>query len=551
MTSRSRRGRRSAYAAVGLACAATIGITLGETASATPNRQAAPQHAAVAAGAQASDTLRIVAAEPTSGLDPNTALTQASLRVMELTYDTLLDYDRTGKLIPDLAKSWSVSKNGLTYTFNLRAAKFSDGSPITAADVVFSVKRMQQGAALQASLTDVKSVSAAGDTTVKIGLKSRSRVFLNALARVGNAAILSQKAVSADPSYFTKPTATSGPWQLTTWIPKDHLSLTANPSYWKAGFPKIKNVQYTFSADPTSAAAALDSGTADMYFPMAPTDAIRLQKAGKIKYFAPPSPGILIWGLDKTKPPFDDVRVRQAFAYMVPRDDRKTVCWNGTGGVSYGGVILPGSWAYTAGFSKYHVSKNVALANANKLLDAAGWKKSGSGRAAQGVKGVKDGTQLKVTVPFESNWEQARCNTQLLQNDLKPAGITIVPQAYDPAAFWGDVAKNKFTMYHGGDGWATVDDMMQQGFTTKGQANGIMSKWSNPQVDKLVRQAQATPDLGKAKQLYHQVQQIIETQVPTIITGAQYSIIGTTTKLNGFYGRADNSNRSLITATLS
>ena len=53
-------------------------------------------------------------------------------------------------------------------------------------------------------------------------------------------------------------------------------------------------------------------------------------------------------------------------------------------------------------------------------------KKSGSSRVAQGVKGVKDGTQLKVTVPFESNWEQARCNTQLLQNDLKPAGITIV-----------------------------------------------------------------------------------------------------------------------------
>lgn len=501
--------------------------------------------------AQSGDpTLRIAAAEPTSGLDPATAVTQASLRVMELVYDTLLDYDRNGKLVPDLAQSWKLAPNGKSYTFRLRGnAKFSDGSRITAQDVRFSLQRAAKSASLKASLAVMKQVVVVNPTTVRVTLAQPSRVFLNSLARVGAAAILSQKAVEGNSAYFTKPTATSGPWTLTEWIPKDHLTLAANASYWRAGYPKIKTIQYTFSEDPTSAAAALQSGTADMYYPMAPTDAIRLKKAGKIKYFAPAQPGTLFWGLDKTKPPFDDVRVRQAVAYTVPRDDRQKVCWEGTGGISYGALILPGSWAYTPGLDRFKVSPKVALQRAAKLLDAAGWRGSGV-RKAQGVKAVKDGTSLKVSVPFESNWAQSRCNTQLLKAALKPLGVDIVPQAYDPASFWADVAKNKFTMYHGGNGWGTVDEMMQQGLTTAGQSNSIMSKWSNPEVDKLVAQAQATPSVAKAKQLYRRVQQVVLDQQPFINTGAQYSIIATTPKLRGYYGRADLANRSLVTATL-
>jgi peptide/nickel transport system substrate-binding protein len=548
MSRNLRHARRGRYTAAAVACAAVVGVTVsGVTASAHT------QSAAGAAGAKASPALRIVAAEPTSGFDPNTAVTQASLRVMELTYDQLLDYDAQGHLVADLAKSWSLSPSGLSYTFKLRSAKFSDGSPITAADVAFSLQRAAKGAALGSSLTMMKTASAVNSSTVKVTLKTRSRVFLNALARVGNAAILSKAAVSAGgATYFTKPTATSGPWVLSDYIPKDHLTLTANPYYWKAGYPKIKTITYTFSSDPTSAAAALDSGTADMYFPMAPTDALRLKKAGKINMYAPASPGILIWGLDKSKAPFNDVRVRQAFAYMVPRDDRKTVCWQGTGGVSYGSVILPGSWAYTPGLDRFKVSKAVAVKRADALLQAAGWQANGNGtRTAHGIKGVKDGTQLKVSVPFEANWDQARCNTQLMANALKPAGINIVPQAYDPASFWSDVAKNKFSMYHGGDGWATVDDMMQQAFTSNGQANSIMTKWGSPRLDKIINEAQATSNLNKAKALYHQAQLILLNQMPTIITGAQYSVVGTSTQLHGYYGRADNSNRSLITATIS
>jgi peptide/nickel transport system substrate-binding protein len=496
--------------------------------------------------------LNIISAEPTSGLDPNTAVTQTSLRVTELMYDTLLDYDQQGNIVADLAQKWTPSANGLSYTFTLQSnAKFSDGTPITGSDVKFSVERAAKGQALGASLSAMKSIDVINPTTVQINLKAPSRVFLNALARVGNAAILSQKAVESNPSYFTKPTATSGPWMLDQWTPQSKLTLTANPNYWRTGYPKIKTINYTFSNDPTSEAAAVEAGTADMTFPMAPNDSIRLQKAGITTSYPTPTPGVVMWGLDKSKAPFNDVRVRQAFAYVVPRADKQSACWNDIGANATGSLAFDGSWAYTAGFNKYDVPKAQGLSTAGALLDQVGWKVgSGSGREAQGVPGVADGTKLAITVPYENNWSQARCNTELLQADLAPLGVKITPQAYDAATFYPDVAKNKFEMYHAGDQWATFDDELQQGFTCKGQVTDLIAKWCNPQVDKLIAEAQATLDLAKAKQLYAQVQQIVQDEQPAIVTGNQYAVVGLAKKVQGYVARSDGSNRSLISATI-
>ncbi|WP_169317173.1 ABC transporter substrate-binding protein [Actinacidiphila oryziradicis] len=503
-------------------------------------------------GAGSSSELNIISAEPTSGLDPNTAVTQTSLRVMELMYDTLIDYDAKGGLVPDLATKWAPSANGKSYTFSLRkGAKFSDGSAITATDVKFSLERAAKGQALKTALSDMTSVNVLDPSTVKVNLKSPSRVFLNALARVGNAAILSQKAVTANTSYFTKPTATSGPWSLQQWTPQSNLGLTANTFYWRTGFPKIKTINYAFSSDGTTEASALQAGTADMTYPMAPEDALRLQKAGAINYYPTPTPGVVMWGLDKTKPPFNDVRARQAVAYMAPRADKQSACWSNIGANATGNLIFNGNWAYTPGLNKYGVSQSDALAKAGALLDAAGWKMgSGGVRQAEGVKGVANGTKFAVTVPYENAWTQARCNTQLLQSDLKPLGVQITPQAYDTATFYPDVAKNKFQMYHAGDQWATVDDEMSQAFTCNGQATNLIAKWCDPQVDDLIAKAQATLDLTKAKQYYAQVQQIVEDQVPAIVTGNQYAVVGLATRVHGYVARADGSNRSLIEATL-
>ncbi|MGB3375983.1 MAG: ABC transporter substrate-binding protein [Microbacterium sp.] len=489
--------------------------------------------------------LRIIATEPSAGLDPAVAVTQASLRVMELMYDTLVDYDKDNNLVPMIAEDWKMSDDGLTYVFTLRDASFSDGSAITADDVVYSVERAAAGEAMGGRLTALTSVEVTGDKEVTMTLSEPSRVFLNALAATGSAAILKKEAVEANADYFAKPTATSGPWQLKENVQQSHATLSANENYWNTDLSLFDEITYTYSTDTTAMAAAVETGTADMTYNMRPADAVRLGDAGTIQFFEAPSPGILSWGVDKSQPPFDDVDVRQAVAYIAPRADRLETCWSDIGPVSYGEVIYEGQDFYTEGEQRFDLDANAALKKANALLDQAGWK-----AGADGVR-EKDGVKLAVDVPYENTWTQARCNTEMLQQALQPAGIAITPVAYDRANFWTDVAADKFKMYHAGNNYATVDAYFQQTFACEGSANNLIAKWCNEDVDAMIAQALASSDTDKVKDLYRQVQDIILDEQPMITTGAQYAVIGASPKLEGYYPRADASNRALMYATLS
>ncbi len=502
-------------------------------------------------GAGSDQTLRIQAGEPV-GLDPAVTVTQRSLRAMELIYDTLVDYDADNQLVPALAESWEVSEDGLSYVFTLRDAKFSDGSAITAADVVFSLERARTSETMANTFAVVESIEETGDKEVTVTLTEPSRVFLNAIAAVGQSVILSQAAVEGDPDYFTSPTVTSGPWTIESYTPKSGAKFVANEHYWNTGFPIIQTIEYTFNDDNTAMATGLETDTIDFAFNMKPADAVRLSDAGTAQYFEAPSAGLLSWSFDKTKAPFDNVDVRQAVAYLVPREDRLQTCWEGIGAVSFGDQIFPGQDFHTQGPDPYDVSKEEALATAIELLEGAGWVEGADGvRVSQGVAGLADGTPLAVNVPYENSWAQARCNTEMLQQSLAPAGIAITPEAYDPAQFWGDAADGKFTFWHGGNSYATVDIFFAQTFLCDGSVNALITRWCNDEVDALIKQAQATSDLDEAAELYRQVQDIIIEEAPFITTGGQFAVIGASTKLTDYYPRADASNRGLIYASLA
>ncbi len=496
-------------------------------------------------------TLNIVTAEPTAGLDPALARTQASLRLMELIYDTLIDYDANEKLAPGIAESWKFSGDGLSLTFNIRSnAKFSDGSPITPADVVFSLKRAVASATMKAVYASVTGVEAKGSSQVVLTLSNKVRTLLDTIATAGSSAILSQKAVSANPAYFTIPKVTSGPWVLTSNIPQDRAKLEANTNYWRTGYPKINSINYVYSGDRTANAAALEAGTQDMSFPMAPIDAIRLKKAGKIDYSLAQGPTMLFWGFNKTIAPFNDLRVRQAIAYLVPRKEKQDVCWEGIGPVSYGNIIFSGPLKNSQ-FKTYDVSKSVAVKRANALLTKAGWISSGGTavRTANAVAGVADGTKLSFKVAFETNWAQARCHTELMSQAVKAAGIDAIPQAADNPTFWTEVGKGTFGMYHGGNGYPTVDLQMQSAFTCNGGSVNIMAKWCNKEFDAIVAVA-ITSSIPVARTLYRRAEVIVDKELPLIMVGGQYNVVGFNSKLKGYSARFDSSNRNLITSTV-
>ena len=500
----------------------------------------------------ATTTLNIIASEPTTGFDPAIAKTQASLRVMELIYDGLVDYNSDGDIVPGIAESWKSSNGGLTLTFKIRSnAKFSDGSAITPEDVVFSLERAAASGTMKAAYANMKSVDASGSSSVVVKLGKKDRTFMDTLAWIGNSGILSKKAVSGNASYFLVPKATSGPWVLTSNIPQNKAKLEANEYYWKTGYPKIKTINYVYSSDRTANAAALQAGTQDMSFPMAPTDALRLKAAGGFNFDLAKGPTELFWGFNTKISPFNDIRVRTALAYLVPRAEKQEVCWEGIGPVSYGNLIHSGAFAQPA-LKTYKVTRASALSKARALLTQAGWVSSGGSaiREAKDVAGVKDGTKLSFKVPFEANWQQSRCHTEMMSQFVKEAGVEALPQAFDGPTFWTEASKGSFGMHHGGNGYATIDAQFLNGYTCTGGIVALIAKWCNKDFDALVTKALAS-DTARAKYSYNQAEKILNKELPLILVGGQYNVVGFNTNLKGFDARFDSSNRGLITATVS
>lgn len=486
----------------------------------------------------------MISVEPTQGFDPNIAAADASRNVMALMFDNLVDYDQSGKLVGAIAESWDVSADVKTYTFHLRQAKFSDGSLITAEDVKWSIDRMRAGEIMKGLLSNVASVTVQDHATVVVALSAPTRALPIALSRAGSAAILSKATVDGNADYFAKPTVTSGPYTMTELIPKDHATLAANPNYWKSGDPKNAGVAYTFSEDQNAWAAAIESGSEDTAF-IGYADAQRLKAAGSIPVQQSDLLTPLFWGWNTAKAPFNDKKVRQAVAYAVDRQGRIDACWFGTGAVTYGNTLRPWDPNYIEINTYQTASREEAMAKAGTLLDEAGWT-----MGADGIR-AKDGEKFSLKVPYEGNWPAAECNTLLLQSTLKPLGIDIQPDKYDPAPFWGDVAADKFVMYHGGAGATGAEDLYLNWFRTGGALTALTTHLKDPEIDKKIDAAVAAPDEASAKAAFAELEQWQADELPMLVTGYQWPQVALSPKLSGYYSRPDGYVKWIVNATVS
>ncbi|MFG2044527.1 ABC transporter substrate-binding protein [Dactylosporangium sp. NPDC048998] len=488
--------------------------------------------------------------EPSQGLDPNVAAADASRIPMAMMYETLTERDATGKLVGALAEKWESSPDNTTYTFTLKGnAGFSDGSPVTAEDVKFSFERMKTGDVMKGLLSTLTTVDVVDTKTVKFTLSAPSRIFPETVSRPGSAAILSKKAVEAKADYFTSPTVTSGPWKLTSYIPKGSAIFEINTHYPTP--PKITKIRYTFSEDQSGHAAAIESGSGDIAN-IGYTDAERLKKSGgSLQVLQSDTLAPLFWGWDRTKAPFSDKSVRQAVAYAVDREGRQTACWSGTGGVTYGNILRPWDPNYIEINTYKTASRADAISKAKALLDAAGWKEGAGGvRTAQGVPGVADGTPFKVDVPYESNWPAAGCHVQVLQQNLKDIGIEVTPDKYDPAAYWGDVAKGKFTMYHGGAGAGGAADLYQNWFHSGGSLTALTTHLADPAIDAKIDRALGAGSTDDAKTIFKDLEQWQADELPMLVVGYQWPQVAVSKRVKDFTAPLDDDSYSLVRASV-
>lgn len=502
--------------------ALVVGLTLvGCTSSPSSSPSTSSSSGGSSGAAAAPVKVTFLSVEPQQGFDPNIAATNASVEPMSWMYETLIEENPKGQWVGALASSWTVSPDGLTYTFKLRPNDgFSDGSKVTAQDVVFTFNRLKTGKSQQFLAQTMKSVSAVDDLTVKFTLNAPNRAFLNIIGTGGTSGILSQKAVEANPKYFSTPTATSGPWSLASYVPGSQMEFKVNPHFYQP--PEITDIVVPFTNDPTSNAAAVESGSADMAA-IDYSEVSSLKNNPSVQVVEEPGLAPTFFAWDTSKPPFNDLRVRQAVAYADDRDAIRKDCWFGTGLASYGNILIPGEEYYVPINTYKDAGSAADDAKAGQLLDAAGWKLQGQYRVAEGVPGVKDGTQLAVTIPYESNWTAAACHTQLLQSDLAKIGFKVTPQSYDPASFYTVAGQGKFQMYHGGDVALNTVDLFVNWFHSGGSATAITTHLNDKTIDAEIDKAVSTTSDTEAASLFKNLQEYEATQLPILVDGFQYS----------------------------
>lgn len=254
------------------------------------------------------------------GLDPTLNAAAAIREVTYLNiYEGLTRIDANGAVQPNLADSWVIADDGLSYRFALRqGVSFHDGAPFTSADVKFTLDRARgpNSTNPQKQLFDaIASVETPDPATVVVGLKRPTGTLLYNLAW-GDAVILSERSIADD---ATRPIGT-GPFRFERWARGERIELVRNPAYRDKGVPAMDRVTFRFIADPQAAAAALRAGDVDGFANLgAPEAFAEFKKDPRFAAVEGSTEGKVIMSLNNGRKPFADRRVRRALTMAIDR----------------------------------------------------------------------------------------------------------------------------------------------------------------------------------------------------------------------------------------
>lgn len=447
--------------------------------------------------------LTIGLAQEVLNLDPHTATAFSSFAVFDLVYQGLLKQDpATLRLQPALAERWSVSEDGLVYTFTLRSGvRFHDGTVLSPEDVKFTFERIldpQTKSPRASQLPAIERIEVVGSRQVRFVLKEPFAPFLNLLA--GLAVVprgFPQKV--GDPRTQTLGT---GPYRLVRFS-ADTIVLERFADYWRQGadgrpLPYLDRVVFRVIPDPSTLSSALRTGDIDLVvgFGLDATTAQILSRQAGLVVRSVPDLSYSLLGLNTSRGPLTDVRVRQAISLAVDRQELVDVVYSGQASIA--GPIPPTleEWEPIPPEKLPFYGGTDRLARARQLLEQAGYP---------------NGFTLKLmpipTVP------EALQLAQVLQQQLRRVGIRVEIEQVDFATFLDRWRRSDFDAFVSLNGGSTDPDLhlFRHVFST-GSTN--VFKFSDSETDRLLRQGRTTTDIKKRLEAYTQLQRRLAEQVP-------------------------------------
>ncbi len=455
-------------------------------------------------------------------LDPHLSGDAASAEIVVEIFSGLMAYDQDLNLIPDIAESYEVSDDGLVYTFKLREeAQFQDGKPIRAEDFKWSIERACDPATasptadtylgdiigcrdkLQGKADEVEGVEVVDDLTLQLTIDEPKGFFL-AKMTYPTAYVLDRENVEGSADWYTQPNG-SGPFKLDTFAPdQGAIILAKNENFYRDPKPVLDRVIYVVG-NPINPMNGYEEGLDQLGLPGDTYDAIQVGTANLPRVTDPNNPlsdefhstnslSVFYLGFNVDKPPFDDVKVRQAFNLAVNKARMVDVIFQGTTPVA-NGIVPPNMPGYqNPDLSDYEFDPERAL----ELI------------AESSYEDVSELPEITLHVSGTGG-EVGPVVESMLQSWEENLGVEINVEQVPWSEFLADLNNpdNPYQMYQ--LGWIAdypdPQNFLEILFHSDSTQNH--GHYSNPEVDALLDQARGTLDTEERQALYQQAEQMI------------------------------------------
>lgn len=441
-------------------------------------------------------TLSIGVDQEVVGLDPHIVTAFSSFRRLDLLYNTLVKLDYNLDIVPDLADSWEIP-DSLTYIFHLKkGVKFHNGRELTADDVKFSLERIldpKTASPGRSYIIPISNIESIDQYTIRIELSSPLASFLDGLTSK-NCAIVPKEEVEKYGNLQRNVVGT-GPFKLEEWVPDNYMKLVRNPSYFEKEFPYLDAVIFRVIPEQTSLLAGIKSGSLDIATINEGSIILQAKKDPNLVVIQVPGLNLRTFGFNNTREPFNDVRVREAIALAIDRDEIVNAAEFGMAQPSGPLAASVKKWAKPLEelpFSKPNLKK------ARELLAEAGYP---------------DGFSFNVVA--SSTYEGGLAVAQVIQSQLKKVGLRPELEVVEWGIYIDRWVKRDFdSMVELRGGSPEPDRFLYRSLHSTGGVNNWLFK--DEEVDKLLDEGRKLIKFEDRKPIYDKIQVLLSEKVPVI-----------------------------------
>jgi peptide/nickel transport system substrate-binding protein len=432
--------------------------------------------------------LTFAAVQDAQSMNATTVFDNNSIWIFEQIYQTLYTVTNDGKGVkPSLATSYTMSSDKKTYTFQLRkGVKFSNGKPMTSADVKFSIDQNRKATQGWAYLDSaIKSVDAPSPDTVVIHLKFPWAPLLADLSIFANGIVPNNYGGETENAFYQHPIGT-GPFKWDYWHKGSALKLVRNPLYWEKGKPYLDSVTWTDVPNDNTRELQLKGGQAQIDQTPAWSTVASLKSTPNVNMFLFPSTQTNYLAFNQNVKPFQDVHVRRAMSLAINRNALVKAVLFGNGKPA--NSLFPPQVPY---YQKATPGLQFSMTQAKQEMAKSS---------------VPHG--FTTTILIASGNSDYLTISTILQSELKPLGIKVKIQQLDPNTANTNFQDQKYDMSL--TLWTMdipdPDELATFAVDPKSGAKSFFTSYNNPAVVKAVHQAETTTNPAQRQTLYNTVQ---------------------------------------------